>query len=57
MLDYVEGDVDSGLYWMGNSLKLSVPNKRLEGNDLENGKFRFSMKLEDIFGFAKDYNC
>ena len=31
-------------------------NNRLEAEDPESGKFRFSIRLEDIFGFATDYD-
>lgn len=31
-------------------------NNRLAGEDDDSGKFRFSVRLEDIFGFAADYN-
>ena len=31
-------------------------NNRLEAEDPESGKFRFSIRLEDIFGFAADYD-
>ena len=31
-------------------------NNRQEAEDPDSGKFRFSVRLEDIFGFAADYN-
>ena len=31
-------------------------NNRMEAEDPESGKFRFSIRLEDIFGFAADYD-
>ena len=51
-----EGKADDKNIGWETRKKFLFLNNRLEAEDPDSGKFRFSIKLEDIFGFATDYN-